>query len=66
LTAKHLLYNGDDPSYQGLNPQDPSSLVYAINVPNHAPILPVPGRAARPGNEHEYAHPFLRFSGTAV
>ena len=34
---EHLLYNG--PGYQGLNPQDPSSLVYAINVPNHAPIL---------------------------
>jgi hypothetical protein len=36
---EHLLYDRDDPSYQGLNPQDPSSLVYAINVPNHAPIL---------------------------
>jgi hypothetical protein len=36
---EHLLYNGDDPNYEGLNPQDPSSLVYAINVPNHAPIL---------------------------
>jgi hypothetical protein len=36
---EHLLYNGDNPGYQGLNPQDPSSLVYAINVPNHAPIL---------------------------
>jgi hypothetical protein len=36
---EHLLYNGDDPGYQGLNPQDPSSLVYAINVPDHAPIL---------------------------
>jgi hypothetical protein len=36
---EHLLYNGNDPGYQGLNPQDPSSLVYAINVPNHAPIL---------------------------
>jgi hypothetical protein len=36
---EHLLYNGNDPSYQGLNPQDPSSLVYAINVPNHTPIL---------------------------
>jgi hypothetical protein len=36
---EHLLYNGPDPGYQGLNPQDPSSLVYAINVPNHAPIL---------------------------
>ncbi|MGH3204587.1 MAG: hypothetical protein ACRDP5_21440 [Streptosporangiaceae bacterium] len=36
---EHLLYDGGDPSYQGLNPQDPSSLVYAINVPNHAPIL---------------------------
>jgi len=36
---EHLLYDGDDPSYQGLNPQHPSSLVYAVNVPNHAPIL---------------------------
>jgi hypothetical protein len=36
---EHLLYDGGDPAYQGLNPQDPSSLVYAINVPNHAPIL---------------------------
>jgi hypothetical protein len=36
---EHLLYNGNNPAYQGLNPQDPSSLVYAINVPNHAPIL---------------------------
>ncbi len=36
---EHLLYNGSDPGYQGLNPHDPSSLVYAINVPHHAPIL---------------------------
>jgi hypothetical protein len=36
---EHLLYDGPDPGYQGLNPQDPSSLVYAINVPDHAPIL---------------------------
>jgi hypothetical protein len=36
---EHLLYDGNGPGYQGLNPQDPSSLVYAINVPNHAPIL---------------------------
>ena len=36
---EHLLYDGPDPAYQGLNPQDPSSLVYAINVPGHAPIL---------------------------
>ena len=36
---EHLLYNGGDPSHQGLHPQHPSSLVYAINVPNHAPIL---------------------------
>jgi hypothetical protein len=36
---EHLLYDGGNPGYQGLNPQDPSSLVYAINVPNHAPIL---------------------------
>jgi hypothetical protein len=36
---EHLLYDRDDPSYWGLNPQDPSSLVYAINVPHHAPVL---------------------------
>ena len=36
---EHLLYDGPNPSYQGLNPQDPSSLVYAIDVPHHAPIL---------------------------
>jgi hypothetical protein len=36
---EHLLYNGNKPGYQGLNPQHPSSLVFAINVPNHAPIL---------------------------
>src|ERR1700728_1744729 len=36
---EHLLYDGGNPSYQGLNPQDPSSLVYAINVKGHAPIL---------------------------
>jgi hypothetical protein len=36
---EHLLYDGGDPAYQGLNPQHPSSLVYAINVPHHAPIL---------------------------
>jgi hypothetical protein len=36
---EHLLYNGLNPAYQGLNPQDPSSLVYAIDVPDHAPIL---------------------------
>jgi hypothetical protein len=36
---EHLLYNGPDPGYEGLNPQDPSSLVYAINVPGHAPVL---------------------------
>jgi hypothetical protein len=36
---EHLLYDGGDPAYDGLNPQDPSSLVYAINVPGHAPIL---------------------------
>ena len=36
---EHLLYHGNNPSYQGLNPQHPSSLVYAINVPDHAPIL---------------------------
>jgi hypothetical protein len=36
---EHLLYDRDDPSYRRLNPQAPSSLVYAINVPHHAPIL---------------------------
>jgi hypothetical protein len=36
---EHLLYDGGDPSYSGLNPQHPSSLVYAINVPGHAPVL---------------------------
>ena len=36
---EHLLYDGPNPAYQGLNPQHPSSFVYAINVPNHAPIL---------------------------
>ncbi len=36
---EHLLYDGGNPAYQGLNPQDPSSLVYAINVTGHAPIL---------------------------
>jgi hypothetical protein len=36
---EHLLYDGPNPAYQGLNPQDPSSLVYATNVKGHAPIL---------------------------
>jgi hypothetical protein len=36
---EHLLYDGGNPAYQGLNPKDPSSLVYAINVKGHAPIL---------------------------
>jgi len=36
---EHLLYDGPNSDYAGLNPQDPSSLVYAINVPHHAPIL---------------------------
>jgi len=36
---EHLLYDGPDPAYAGLDPQHPSSLVYAINVPDHAPIL---------------------------
>ena len=36
---EHLLYAGGNPAYQGLNPQDPSSLVYATNVKGHAPIL---------------------------
>jgi hypothetical protein len=36
---EHLLYDGGDPRYAGLNPRHPSSLVYAINMPHHAPIL---------------------------
>ena len=40
---EHLLYDGgdsaQDSAYQGLDPQHPSSLVYAINVTGHAPIL---------------------------
>jgi len=36
---EHLLYQGPNPAYAGLDPQHPSSLVYAINVPHHAPIL---------------------------
>ena len=36
---EHLLYDGNLAGYLGLNPQHPSSLVYAINVPDHAPIL---------------------------
>jgi len=36
---EHLLYAGPDPAYAGLDPEHPSSLVYAINVPHHAPIL---------------------------
>jgi hypothetical protein len=36
---EHLLYAGQNPAYKGLNPQDPSSLVYATNVKGHVPIL---------------------------
>jgi hypothetical protein len=36
---EHLLYDGPNPAYAGLNPQHPTSLVYAINVPHQAPIL---------------------------
>jgi len=36
---EHMLYAGQDPAYKGLNPQDPSLLVYAINVKSQAPIL---------------------------
>jgi hypothetical protein len=36
---EHLLYDGNNPAYSGLDPRHPSSLVYAIDVPNHAPIL---------------------------
>jgi hypothetical protein len=36
---EHLLYHGRDPRYAGLDPRHPSSLVYATDVPHHAPIL---------------------------
>jgi hypothetical protein len=36
---EHLLCQNCSNAYQGLNPQDPSSLVYAINVKGHPPIL---------------------------
>lgn len=36
---EHLLYDGPNPAYAGLDPRHPSSLVYAISVPHHAPIL---------------------------
>jgi hypothetical protein len=36
---EHLLYDGSDPRYAGLDPRHPSSLVYATDVPHHAPIL---------------------------
>src|SRR5579863_6814757 len=36
---EHLLCQNCSPAYQGLNPQDPSSVVYAINVKGHPPIL---------------------------
>jgi hypothetical protein len=36
---EHLLYNGPNPAFAGLNPQHPSSLIYATNVAHHAPIL---------------------------
>ena len=36
---EHLLFTGENPAYQGLNPKDPSSLVYSTNVKGHAPIL---------------------------
>src|SRR5215472_14848390 len=37
---EHLLYDGKNrAAFAGLNPQHPSSLVYAIDVPHHAPIL---------------------------
>jgi hypothetical protein len=36
---EHLLCQNCSPAYQGLNPQDPSSLVYAINMKGHPPIL---------------------------
>ena len=36
---EHLLCQNCSSAYEGLNPQDPSSLVYAINVKGHPPIL---------------------------
>ena len=36
---EHLLCAQCSDAYQGLNPKDPSSLVYATNVKGHAPIL---------------------------
>jgi hypothetical protein len=36
---EHLLCAQCSDAYQGLNPKDPSSLVYATNVPGHPPIL---------------------------
>ena len=36
---EHLLCQNCSSAFAGLNPQDPSSLVYAINVKGHAPIL---------------------------
>ena len=36
---EHLFHNGNNLAYAGLNPQRPSSLVYAIDVQHHAPIL---------------------------
>jgi len=36
---EHLLCADRSNAYAGLNPKDPSSLVYAINVKGHAPIL---------------------------
>ncbi len=36
---EHLLCQNCSSAYAGLNPQDPGSLVYAINVKGHAPIL---------------------------
>jgi hypothetical protein len=36
---EHLLYDGNNPAYAGLDPQHPSSLVYATDAPHHAPIL---------------------------
>jgi hypothetical protein len=36
---EHLFYEGTHPAYTGLNPQHPSSLVYAIDIRHQAPIL---------------------------
>jgi len=48
---EHLLYDGNNPGYQGLHPQHPSSLVYAINVPGLLKLR----RGAHGPTRHAYA-----------